>query len=87
MLVEVCRLPSLVRNESVSSGIVEDDDVVLLNLSQPFHASVVPLRPLYVRLASEEGQSVLCEWHGEWCLRNARSVAHFRHAQVVAREE
>ena len=73
--------------DGVAGRIVEHHDVVQFHLAKAFHAAIVPLRPLDIRLAVEQRQRVLCQRHGQRSLRYSRSVAHLRHEQVVAREQ
>ena len=72
--------------ERIACGIVEYYDVVLLNCAQSLGTLIAPLWPADVRLAFEYGQRVLCQRHGEGSLWLARTVAHLRHEQIVARQ-
>ena len=83
----ILRLVGKLRENGVAGGIVEHHDVVQLHIAQTFHTTVVPVRPLYVRLRADERQRVLRERHRQRCLRDARAIAHLRHKQVVAREQ
>ena len=73
--------------QRVARGVVEHHYVVELNVAEAFYAAVVPVGPLYVRLALNHGQRVLRERHGERRLGYSRAVAHLAHEEVVAGEE
>ena len=84
--IEVLGLVLVGCAERIACGIVEHYDVVLLYCAQSLGTLIAPLRPADIRLASEHGQGVLCQRHGEGCLWLARTVAHLRHEQIVARQ-
>ena len=74
------------QRHGVARWVVEHHDVVQLHLAKALHAAIVPVRPFDVRLASAEQcrHGVLSKRHGKRSLRNARSVAHLAHKQIVA---
>ena len=86
-LVEVVGLILGCRAKGIAGREVEHDDVVELHLAQALHATVVPMRPFDIRLALKDGHRVLCQRHGQRRLRNAGAIAHFRHKQVVTRQQ
>ena len=77
----------IVFHQGVAGRIVEHHDVVELHVAQSFDAAVFPVWPFNVRLCVYHRQRVLRERHGERSLRDAGSVAHFAHEEVVAGEE
>lgn len=76
-----------VGGHGVARGEVEHHDVVQLHPSEARHALVLPLRPLDVRLAVEDGQCVLGQRHGERRVGHARSVAHLAHVEEIAHKQ
>ena len=86
-LIEVVSLILGRRTNGVTSGIVEHHDIVELNLAQALHSAIVPMGPFDIRLAFEQRHGVLCQRHGQWGLRNTRSIAYLRDEEIVARQE
>ena len=84
-VVEVFHL--VVEGHGVAGGEVEYHDVVQLHFTKTGHTLVFPLRPFDVRFASEYGQRVLCQRHGQGRVGHARSVAHLAHVQEVAHQQ
>ena len=86
-LIVVGSLILYVAYEGVASRIVEHHDVVEFYLTQSFDTTVVPVRPLYVRLTLKDRQCVLRKRHCQRSLGYSGSIGHLRHEEIVAREQ
>ena len=86
-LVVVLRLPAGLRHHCIACRVVKHHDVVELYLAQSWRTTIVPLRPLDVRLDIAHWQRMLGEGHSKRSLRNAWTVAHLRNEKVIACEQ
>ena len=86
-LVVVGCLVAVSTAQRVAGRVVEHYNVVELHMAETFHSSIVPVRPLQIRLAIHHGQRVLGERHGERRLGDAWTIAYFAHEEIVAGEQ
>ena len=77
----------LFRTDGITGGIVEHHDIVQLHVTQALHSSIFPVGPFYIALALYHRQRMLCKRHGKRSLRDARTIRHLRHEEVIACEQ
>ena len=83
--VKVFLLP--VERYRIACRKVEHDNIVQFHLSEARYAFIFPLRPFNVRFGIEYRQRMLCQRHGERCIRYARTVTHLAYVKEVAYQQ